>query len=222
MGHPIVTEVSLAAGNVTGIATAQKLTAGAGNLNLNGSLVTAGVATLTPPRRVVVTSVGNDSGINFVVTGTGRPQTSVSAAPSLVETIVGGNVAASTTTQDFNTVITVYGSGNTAGNVTVGTGNVASGPWVPWDNYTKDFQVNCQADVISGSPTYQVEITNDDVFGTYLPSNVPFPRPYLFDSLGPITAAHWVGQIGPSPVRASRLTLTAPGDVQLTQMQQGD
>jgi hypothetical protein len=211
MPHPIVTTVTAIAGNATLIAASQTLTAPALAMTL-----TSAVVTLDTPRRVIVTSAGNDSGITFTITGTSRTQQG-SIAQS--ETITGGNAAAASTTQDFATVTGTTASGSTASTVTVGTSGTASGPWVPWDMFIKNFQVAIQANVLSGSPTYQVDVTQDDVFGTWLPSGVPFPRAFPWPGLVGATAS--VLSSIDKPVRASRLTLTAVGSVQLTQQQAG-
>lgn len=213
--HPIVTTVTLAAASTAGIAQSQSLAA-AGNLTLNGSLVSGGVATLDAPRRVGITSAGNDSGITFTVTGTARPE---QGGVVFSETIKGANASVAQTTQDFATVTQIAASGATASTVEAGTTATGSGAWVPWDTYAVDFQVSCYGTVLSGSPTWTVEYTYDDVFGTWLPPGVPFPRPVSLTALANQTGTA-DGQIT-NPVRASRLTLTVVGSVQLTQQQQG-
>lgn len=213
MPHPIATTVTIIAGVANGLAASQSLAA-AGPLTLNGALVASG---LDAPRRVIVTSAGNDSELTWTITGTARPERGGIAQ---TETIAGANAGVAQTTQDFATVTSIVGSGATAGTVTAGTNGVASGPWVPWDMFTPDFQVGVQGNVLSGAPTYQVDITQDDVFGTWLPPGVPFPRASAFSGL--VGATTNVVSTIPNPVRASRLTLTAYGSAQLTQQQQGN
>lgn len=211
MSHPIVTSVTIIAGNATAIAASQRILA-AGPLTLNGS-----PGTLDAPRRIIITSSGNDTGITFTITGTARPEQN---SARLVETITGASGGAAQTTQDFATVTSITASGATAGTVTVGTNGVASGPWVVWDRFPSNFQVQIQGNVLSGSPTFGVEITSDDVFGLWLPSGVPFPRAQTLTGYTAQTSAG-VGQIT-SPVVASRLTLTVFGGAQITQLQQGN
>jgi hypothetical protein len=211
MPHPIVTTVTAIAGNAALIAAVQTLSA-AGPLALTSATVT-----LDTPRRVIITSSGNDSGIKFTITGTSRVEQG-SGAQS--ETVTGANVGAASTTQGFATVTGITASGATAGTVEAGTSGTASGPWVPWDMFTADFQVQVQGNVLSGSPTYQVDVTSDDVFLTWLPPGVPFPRASTFAGLAGATGNATAAIT--SPVRASRLTLTAVGSVQLTQQQQGN
>ena len=209
MSHPIVTTVTIIAGNASLLAASQNGFAKA-PLTLTG-------AALDAPRRIIVTSAGNDSGITFTVTGTARnEQNNVVQS----ETITGANGAAAQTTQDFLTVTSVAPSGNTASTVTVGTSGVASGPWVVWDSFIPEFLVSIQGNVLSGAPTWSVEVTQDDVFGTWLPAGVPFPRAALL----PILNNQTVNAFGllVQPYRASRLTLTAFGSVSLTQQQTGN
>lgn len=213
--HPIVSTVAVSAGSANGIALSQSLAAGQ-SATLNGALVTNGIANLGAPRRVLITSAGNDSGITFTVTGTARNEQG-NAAQS--ETVTGGNIAAVATTQDFLTVTSVVSSGPTAANITIGTNTTASGPWVPWDTYAVDFQVSVSGNAISGTPTWQVDYTYDDVFGTWLPSGVPFPRAKTLNTLNGVTG-DLDGQFT-LPIRASRLTVTNVGTQQLTQQQQG-
>ena len=208
MAYPIVSTVTIIAGNATLIAAAQQLNAPALTFALTSPTVT-----LDAPRRVIMTSAGNDSGITFTVTGKSRTERG-SVVQS--ETISGTNAGIASTTQDFATVTGIVASGATASTVTAGTSGTASGPWVPWDMFQVPFLVGLQTNVLSGAPVYLVETTNDDVFGTFLPSGVPYPRAVPLTSFispsGSITA----------PVRASRLTLTAYGSVQLTQQQSGN
>ena len=219
MGRPISTSVTLVAANATNIAQSQSLPGASGlNAVLNGTLVTAGVAVMDAPRRVGITSGGNDSGITFTVTGTARTE---QGGIKLVETIAGSNGGVAQTTQDFATVTSVAASGATAGNITIGTTGTGSGPWVPWNqNSLGHFQVSFYGSILSGSPTWQVDYTYDDVFGTWpLPAGVSFPRAIQNANFGSKVAAA-DGNFGET-IRASRLTLTAVGGVNVVWQQQG-
>lgn len=118
----IVTVGPLAAASTNNIAQSQTPGA-AGAMTINGSTATAGIATLDVPRRVLVTSAGNDSGITFRITGTNASNNPIR------ETLTGGNIAAVYTVQDFKTVTEVYASAAAAGAVIVGTNGVGSSPW---------------------------------------------------------------------------------------------
>lgn len=114
---PILT-LTLAAAVVNGITTSQSL-GGAGNFTINGSLSTAGVATLIPARRVLFTFAGDETGHNFTVVGTdryGRAQTE----------IVAGTTVSAYTTHDFLTVTLISSSAATTSTVQIGTNAVGS------------------------------------------------------------------------------------------------
>lgn len=216
MPHPITTTVTLAAAVTTGLATAQSLP-GAASLTLNGSLVTSGVGQLVAARRVIITSAGNDAALTWTIVGTGG---SWLGDRVITETLSGANGVAVQSTQDFLTVTSISSSGATASTVTAGTNGVGSGPWVVWSQYPADFQVEYAAWVLAGSPTYDIEYTIDDPFGTWLPSGISFARPILYAPTAALTASQ-SGNLTGMVARATRLTLTAIGSVQLTQMQQG-
>lgn len=210
--RPIVTTLVLGAASANAIALSQS--PGAGAITLNGALVTAGVAVLDVPRRVIITSGSDDSGITFTITGTSRPQ---QGGVTLRETITGTNGGVAETTQDFATVTGITHTGSVAGTITAGTDGTASGPWVPWDeNALVAFLVSVYGKSISGSPTWQVDYTYDDV---YQPASI-FPTVFTHPTLVNQGAGPSDGQFT-SPIRASRLTLTAVGGVQLVQTQQG-
>lgn len=215
MSHPIVTTVTIGTADADGIATAQAVGAGVSAV-INGALASGGVATMDAPRRVIVTSSGNDTGITFTITGTRGEWW---GDQTLVETIDGANAGASATTQDFLTVTSVVPSGATAGTVTVGTNETASGPWVVWSTFPSIFDIGIVGYVMDGSPTYSLEYTYDDVFGTWLPADVPFPRPIVYTGMQNETTNSDASLN--SIVRATRLTLTAVGSVQLSQQQMG-
>lgn len=162
MGQIIQRVVTLAAASANNIATAQSA-AGAQNLTINGSAATGGVATLDNPRRVIITSVGNDSGITFTVYGANRGGAIVS------EVVQGTNALVATTLSDFKTVTRVATSAATAGNVTVGTSSVgSSGPIVSSRHNTPaNIGFAC---IVTGTVNYTVECTYQDIEGTY-PTN---------------------------------------------------
>lgn len=121
--HKIITK-QLAAAVSDGVALSQAK-GSAGNLTINGSLASGGVATFDTGRRVLVTSGGNDSGITFTITGTGNN------GFAQTEVLAGTNGSSAYTTHDFKTVTSVAVSGAVATAVTVGTNGVGSSePWI--------------------------------------------------------------------------------------------
>lgn len=216
MGLLINTTVTLAAAVANGYALSQTPGA-AGNLTLNGSLVTAGVGVPPAPARVGITSAGNDSGRTFTVTGTARPE---QGGGVLVEKVKGANVGTALTTQDFATVTQIATDAATAAAVTSGTALLASGPWVVWSEYAPDFEVTCAGVVVSGAPTWTVEYTYDNVLQPGILNGIPyFPSVFAQPNMVALTD-NGDGKIT-GPIKASRLTLTAAGTVRLTQTQQG-
>jgi hypothetical protein len=144
----------LAAASVNNISLIQSLGA-AGNLVINGSAASGGVATLDVARRVLITSAGNDSGITFTVTGTDRYGRTQS------ETITGGNATGVATTRDFLTITVIAGSGATASTLTVGTNATAStAPMImDWIVNNPTYGVTTK---LTGSATYSMECSRDD------------------------------------------------------------
>ena len=96
-----------------GISVATTLS-GAGNLTIGGVLTAAGAATFNDPRRISVTSAGNDVGRSFTITGTDANGATQS------ETVSGQNSATVLSTKSFKTVTSVSVDGATAANVSTG------------------------------------------------------------------------------------------------------
>lgn len=174
---PQIATVTLAAASATAVAASQAL-AGAGNLTINGSAATGGVATFAAQRRILITSTGDDSGISFTVTGTRADKTTIS------ETITGSDGATVQTLQDFITVTQVSASGAVAADVSVGTSGVGSSPWLILSPHTSPFEVGHWCEVV-GTVNYTIEFTDDDPNGPIgvwpmapvVPT--PFPHPVL-------------------------------------------
>lgn len=160
--HITVTALAL---DADGIAQAQQ-TAGATPLTLNGVSVRAndgsadyriGYAVLSPPRAVSLQSSGNLSGINFTIVGRDR------AGRVISETIAGPNNNTVTTTKVFALVVSVTPASAVGTNVQVGWVAGGLSQWIPMDRWRNPFNVGLGC-VISGSPTFTVEHTFDDVF----------------------------------------------------------
>ena len=112
-------------------------------------------AYLDKPRRVLITNVGNDSGITFTVVGTSFTGGSIS------ETVTGTSGSTAATTLDFATVTSITTSGSTsASGITVGTNGVAGSSWVRLDDWAPAVW-SIQVDV-SGTVNYTVQTTMDD------------------------------------------------------------
>jgi hypothetical protein len=142
----------LATASANAICTSQQPTTGA--LILNGVLVSGGVATLDKPRRVLITTTGNESTRSFTITGTNW------AGQVWGETIVGPNNTTAQSVLDYATVTSITINGNAAAVLTIGTSGVASSPWVRLDEWSQP-STAIQASV-SGTVSYTVQQTLDD------------------------------------------------------------
>ena len=154
-----VTAGPLASADADGIAQAQNP---ASTFTLNGALVSGGVAQLGAPRRVLITTTDNETGVTFTVTGTNR------AGDVLREALAGVNTSTTYTTLDFFTVTSVTVSATLIGNVTIGTNGIGGSPWVRFDEYAPHgVAIQC---TVSGTVNYTVQQTLDDpnVSGTTL------------------------------------------------------
>lgn len=129
---------------------------GAGLVTINGSAVTAGVATITP-QPVVITSAGNDSGITFTVTGTDANGTPIS------EVVTGSNGATASSINQFATITSVRVSGATAAAITIGTGAIQYSPWLiigaQRNNFT--YQVRSFLPAGTAAANYDIQTTSD-------------------------------------------------------------
>lgn len=154
--QPIVVTVGpLAAGNTTNIALAQQ--PAAGNLVLNGSLVTAGVATLDQPRTITITSTDNETANVFNIQGTDW------AGSLISENLSGGNSTGVTSVLSYKTITKIANSGNVTANITAGTASTASSPWVRFDTWSVS-PITKQA-VVSAAPlvaNFTVQVSMDD------------------------------------------------------------
>lgn len=169
----------LTAASTTNICLAQTPLA-AGNLTLNGALVTAGVAILDTQRRVGITSAANESARTFTIYGTDDAGTVIS------ETVTGANIGVASSLRDYKRVTRIAVDAATAGAMTVGTTAVGSTPWIVPDDHITPFEVAAAYELISGAVTCDVEYTDESVL-------MPIP---VYDSsqMPPIaTATGWSG-----------------------------
>lgn len=163
MADPVRITKTLTTASANNIALSQTPGA-AGNLTLNGALVSGGVATMDTARRVLFTFAGADAGRTFVVYGTNA------AGNYQQESVAGANSpTTSTTLLDFKTVTRISVDAATAGALTVGTSGVGATQWVN-SNY-HNVPVNWSiAVVVTGTVNYTVQYTYDD-FWTAYPNN---------------------------------------------------
>jgi len=208
--RPVILSVSYVAGAVGAIAASQT-PAGAGNLLINGSLASAGVATLDAQRLIGITSAGDDSNRTFVITGTDNQGRVIS------ETLTGPNAATVLSTLNYKTItkITISGAAGTALTVdTVSTTLTGASQVVPLDLYLNPFNVTVAVEII-GTLNATAQFTLDDIFG----GPGPFTW-YPITGLVGITSSTAGTLI--SAVRAVRLLVnTGNGSAQLVVNQSG-
>lgn len=118
------------------------------------SVGTNGVATNLQPRKIVLTSSGVDTGVNFTITGTdvnGNTQS---------EVLAGASAAAATSVLIYKAVTSITASGATAGTLIVGTSAVSASRWIRLDEWAfNGIGIQCDA---SGTVNYTVQSTYDD------------------------------------------------------------
>jgi hypothetical protein len=167
--RPIQKTIDIAAATSNTVATSQTPVNGV-NLTLNGSLVTSGVATYTYPTKVTVTSTDNLTTVTFTVYGLVLNADNTKTQGS--EVVTGPNNTTVATTQTFvnvrlitvATVTTFTTEAVVVGGAAVGIGD---GAWLPLDIYTPNQVTTISCNILaSGSATYSVQYTNEDIFDT--------------------------------------------------------
>ena len=141
-------------GNLTG-------TGGAGTYLLSTSqtlssttLYGNAIATLDTARRVLFTTVSDESAKTITIYGTNW------AGDAINETITGPAATTGSTVLDYKTVTKIYVSAAFTGAVTVGTTTVAASPWVRMDEYA--FAQTAMQATVSGTVNYTVQTSMDD------------------------------------------------------------
>jgi len=160
MANPnlVILQLATAAAS-SGICSSQAVAA-AGPLVLNGSLVTAGVATLEVSpyqRRVLAASSGADAGKTLTITGTNGQGFPISEVLTLAN-----NPTTVYTASSFRTVTSVVASAAMAGSITVGTNSIGSTDWIVDDFTRQQWQIRIGVTLVSGSASFSVEHTYDD------------------------------------------------------------
>lgn len=131
-----------------GIALAQQLV-GAGNLTL-----TAGAASLVPPRNVTLTSAGNLSAVTYTIYGTDR------AGASISESIAGPNANTVTSVYVYASVTRIAASAANGTDITAGFGLGGYSPWMPLGQGFKGstFNIRVFRSSTTGTVLYDVEV----------------------------------------------------------------
>lgn len=182
-----------------GIAQAQQL-GGAGNLTLNGTLVSGGVATLGTAQHITVYSAADINTIVFTVTGTDRNGNVIS------ETITGVNNDTVAGLKNFATVTQVAADGAVGSDVEVGVDGTFEGQWLNCDTNQPSFNVGLAGCLLgSAAMTWKVQLTTEDLFASDFDEHDANPIDHA--SLTNKSADAAGNQTG--PVTAVRLAVTA-------------
>lgn len=193
---------------------------GAAAFTLSGSAVVAGVATIDAAtatnsaigRRVIITSAGDNSGINFLVTGTSN------SGNLVTDSFVGTNTGAAQSNLDFVTVTKIIGSAAVTGAITAGTNGVGSSPWQFWNWMGKPPEnIGYAVELVSGAVNYTVQYTYDD------PNNLPVgvTTPLAFNTILLAQAATADSTLS-TPLMATRVLINSgTGVIRVRAMQAG-
>lgn len=154
-----ITRTRILPNGVVGAVSASQTPGGAGNLLINGTLAVGGTVTFAAQQQVGITSAGNDSTVNFTVTGTDANGAAVS------ETLAGPNAATVKTVNSYLTITQISISGAAPAALTVDTVQSGADQPVPLDQYITTFNVQVTVEV-TGVSNYTVQQTQDDIFNT--------------------------------------------------------
>lgn len=131
-----------------------------GNLTLNGALASAGVVTFDAARRLGIVSSGNDSAVNWTITGTDRYGRAQS------EVLAGANAGTAQSLKDYLTVTKIAGSAAAAGTVQAGTTGTASSDPIVVDYFANPALYNVVG-VNPNGAVYSIEAATDDLSPGY-------------------------------------------------------
>lgn len=154
MSRPVTFTKALAASGATVASLAQTLGA-AGNLLINGSAATGGVATLDTARRILFTTTEDDSALTYTIYGTNQTKSPI------VETGTLPNSTTKASSNDFLTVTRIAVSGAIGANISVGTNGVGSSPWVLFDPYLTPAYLSLVCQLVTGTGNMSIEYTAD-------------------------------------------------------------
>jgi hypothetical protein len=119
-------------------------------------IANATAAVLSPPQNVLITSGGNDSGINWTIKGYDYGGSPIS------EVLAGANAGVATSALLYSSVTSITSSGATASSVTAGTGSTIYSPWLITGAQRNEYQTNVRAFIAAGqTATYAIQATSD-------------------------------------------------------------
>lgn len=211
MAQPRYVSKTLTAASANNISLSQT-PAGAGNMLINGSAATSGVATLDTQRQVLFTFAADESAHTFVIYGTDGEGTSIS------ETVT-GTASTAVTLWAYKTVTRISISAAAAGAITVGTNGVGWTAWSPVNVGIGAINLGI-AVLVTGTVNYSFQYTLEDVTGTFPNPTGAIPTAFDLTQMSAQTASQsssiW------SPISAWRLTINSgTGTAQAVVVQSG-
>ena len=135
---------------------------GAGDLALDGALISDGAYTSTTAQQIGLESAGNLSGIDFTFTGTGYDSNGFYQA-SLAEVVTGPNANTVETTAYFLTITSIAADAAVGTDIEIGPVDQAVSQVFPMSQYS-EFNIGMQVAFLAGSPNISVQFTLDDIF----------------------------------------------------------
>lgn len=129
------------------------------------------ISTLDVPRNLIFTSAGNDTGITFTTVGKDV------YGMAMTEVVTGANAGVAAGKKAFSTITSITASGASAGNVSIGVGNVLGIPvFIPnavhFVKEILDGAVATAGTTVAGDQAFP-STTTGDVRGTYVPNSAP-------------------------------------------------
>lgn len=180
MSRPVSITKALAASGATKVCALQTLGA-AGNLLINGTAATGGVATLDTQRQILFTTTEDDSSKTATIYGTDDDGNVV------VDSITLPSSSTKASNLNFKTVTRIAINGAIGANISVGTNGVGSSRWVLFDPYLTPSYLSLVAQLVTGTGNMTVEYTADPISNsTQMQSAVGFG----FSSPNPLALAH--------------------------------
>ena len=194
---------------------------------VSGTPLTLLTTALDVPRRIFLAYGNEGAPRTLALVGTDRAGNAIKETLSVP---AGGAGSPINTTQDFLTLTSATpAGGGWSANMTLGTGGIASGPWIVMNSQVSPSNIGI-AVVVSGTVNYTVEYTYDNLNALTLSGSQGFssiiqPTVWSFSALASKTASTdlvnvpWI-----EPIWAMRLTLnsfTNPGSATATFIQAG-
>ena len=164
-------QLNLAPSAASAVTVCASQSPGAGAITLNGSLVTAGVATFAAAQLVTLVSGGNDAGITFTITGTDADGNTVT------NDVTGAGIGTATSSKHFKTVTGITHTGSVAGTLTSGNSIDSVSPSFQTFRQGQLGRFSLGVLLVSGTATYETQdcytnIKDAQESGTWISSTV--------------------------------------------------